>query len=335
MTKLYLTVSFLVILIAGFRKPQTGSKNFFIQQLAPGVWAAIQNDNGGHAISNAGIVDLGNKTLVFDAFINPDAANELKQTAEQLTQHPVSFLINSHYHDDHIRGNQAFVPGASIISTEWTKNEIQKAEPEEQAWARKNIGASLEKAKQKLNSATGDEKKEAIMWVGYYEAISQSLPKLKTTLPGITFKDSMWIYGSKRSVLLIECGNGHTASDAVMILPKEGIAFMGDILFVGRHPWFGDGNPESLKKHLEKFYADSSLKQFVPGHGPPAGKEALQALIQYISLLQQLAAEAIQKGEADSVFAKRDILPQYRNWWYRRFYSDNLEAVYSEAKMKK
>lgn len=145
MTKLYLTVIFLIVLSAGFRKPQTGPKNFFIQQLAPGVWAAIQNDKGGHAISNAGIVDLGNKTLVFDAFINPDAANELRQTAEQLTKHPVSFLINSHYHDDHIRGNQAFVPGASIISTEWTKNEMQKAEPEEQAWARKNIGASLEK----------------------------------------------------------------------------------------------------------------------------------------------------------------------------------------------
>jgi glyoxylase-like metal-dependent hydrolase (beta-lactamase superfamily II) len=40
---------------------------------------------------------------VFDAFMNPDAAGELKQTAQQLTKHPVSFVINSHYHDDHIR----------------------------------------------------------------------------------------------------------------------------------------------------------------------------------------------------------------------------------------
>jgi hypothetical protein len=38
----------------------------------------IQNDKGGHAICNAGIIDLGNKTLVFDAFINPDAAIELR-----------------------------------------------------------------------------------------------------------------------------------------------------------------------------------------------------------------------------------------------------------------
>src|ERR1700745_4299209 len=134
MSRLYLAAAVLLASILAFRKSQTGTKNFFIQQLAPGVWAAIQNDKGGHAISNAGIINLGNKTLVFDAFMNPDAAIELKQIAEQLTKHPVSFVVNSHYHDDHIRGNQVFVSGASIMSTEWTRNEMQKAEAEEQEW---------------------------------------------------------------------------------------------------------------------------------------------------------------------------------------------------------
>ena len=319
----------------GFRNPPAGPKNFFIQQLAPGVWAAIQNDQGGHAISNAGIIDLGNKTLVFDAFINPDAAVELKQAAEDLAKHPVSFLINSHFHDDHIRGNQVFSPGASIISTEWTRNEMRKSEPEEQDWAKKHIQKQVEKAKQQFNSAIGDSKKEAAMWLGYYEAISQSLPQLKTTLPDITFRDSLWIHGSKRSVLLLEYKNGHTASDAVMILPENGIVFMGDLLFVKRHPWFGDGSAESSKHHLEKFSADTSLKQFVPGHGPVAGKEALDAMIQYINDLQQLARESVQKGEPDSVFIQHGVLAQYRSWWYARFYPDNLEAVYEEEKHRK
>ena len=51
---------------------------------------------------------------------------------------------------------------------------------------------------------------------------------------------------------------------------------MGDILFVDRHPWFGDGDPDSLKKHLLHFYNDTSLKKFVPGHGATAGKESLK-----------------------------------------------------------
>jgi glyoxylase-like metal-dependent hydrolase (beta-lactamase superfamily II) len=320
----------LIACIAGIRNPPGGTKNFFIQQLAPGIWAAIQNDSGGHAISNAGIVDLGNKTLVFDAFINPDAALELKQTAEKLTGHAVSFVINSHFHDDHIRGNQAFGADVSIISTEWTKNEMQRVEPGERDWARKHIKERIEKAKQQLKTASADEREEARMWLGYYEAISESLPQLRMVLPNVTFKDSLWIHGSKTSALLLECRNGHTGSDVIMLLPREGIAFLGDLLFVKRHPWLGDGDPVSWKKHLEHFYADTSLKRFVPGHGPVSGKEALHALIQYMDDLQQIAIRAIQKHEPDSVFVKTPVQPQYKDWWYGRFYTGNLQFVFDQ-----
>jgi len=313
--------------------PPYKSKNFTVQQLAPHVWAAIQNDKGGHAICNAGIVDLGDRTLVFDAFINSDAAKELKQTAEELTKHPVTFLVNSHYHDDHIRGNQAFMPGATIISTERTKTDMQKTEPDEQAWARKNTAASLQKAIRNEQQATGKEKEEALMWVGYYEAISQSLPGLKSYFPSLTFKDSLWIHGTSTEVLLIEC-SGHTFSDAVMILPHEGIAFMGDLLFVERHPYLGDGDPESWKKNLEKLYNDNTLKTFVPGHGPVAGRVSLQTIITYINDVQQLATDAVKNGTPDSVFAKTAVLPKYKDWWYGRFYPANLDFVYERAKSK-
>src|SRR5437764_11008414 len=99
-------------------------ENFIIQQLAPGVWAAIQNDQFGKAICNAGIVDMGDKTLIFDPFMTPEAARELRETAERLTGRPVSIVIDSHYHNDHVRGNQEFKPEATIISSSWTREEI-------------------------------------------------------------------------------------------------------------------------------------------------------------------------------------------------------------------
>jgi glyoxylase-like metal-dependent hydrolase (beta-lactamase superfamily II) len=334
MLRSFFLMAILLTLLVGFCEPSP-PKHFSIQPLAPGAWAAIHNDKGGYAISNAGIIDLGDKTLIFDAFINPDAAMELKAVAEQLTKHKVAFVINSHYHDDHVRGDQAFVSGASVVSTEWTRNEIEKTEPEEREWLKKNIQKQLEKAKQLAQRAPASEKEEDIMWLNYYESIAQSLPKLKMILPDITFRDSMWIHGSERSVLLLECHNGHTPSDAVMILPGEGIAFMGDLLFVDRHPWFGDGDPDSLKKHLQRFYADTSLKQFVPGHGTVAGKESLLTLIKYTTDLQQLASDAIQEGEADSIFTRSPVLPAYKTWWFGRFYADNLQVVYDKAKAKK
>jgi len=329
----YLILFALLFLFYSYTPIKQFQKDFIIQQLAPNVWAAINNDKGGHAICNAGIIDLGDKTIVFDAFINPDAAFELKHTAESLTKHPVTFVINSHFHDDHTQGNQSFVPGASIISTVWTRNEIARAEPENLFDEKKNIETVLQKAKHEWQIATGIEKEEDLMWVGYYEAIAQALPKIKITLPGITFKDSLWIYGSKSSAVLYEV-SGHTNSDVVMVLPKEKIAFMGDILFTERHPYLGDGDPENWKKSLDRFYSDSSIKTYVPGHGEIAGKEELQILIQYINKLEQLSANAVTQNLPDSVFEKTAIPIEYKNWWFARFYTDNLSFLYERAKKK-
>ena len=52
------------------KKKDRASENFFLEELAPGVWAAIHNDQFGKAICNAGIIDLGDKTIVFDHYDN-------------------------------------------------------------------------------------------------------------------------------------------------------------------------------------------------------------------------------------------------------------------------
>ena len=70
---------------------QTGlpeSRHYILHELADGVYAAIHNDEGGYAICNAGIIDLGDKTIVLDPFISPAAARDLKQHAENLTGRP-------------------------------------------------------------------------------------------------------------------------------------------------------------------------------------------------------------------------------------------------------
>ena len=63
------------------------SRHFRLEQLAEGVYAAIHIEGGG-AIGNAGIVDLGDRTLVFDAFLAPQPAADLRTAAEALTGRP-------------------------------------------------------------------------------------------------------------------------------------------------------------------------------------------------------------------------------------------------------
>jgi len=53
------------------------SRHYTLEKLDDGIYAAIQNDEGGYAICNAGIIDLGDKTVVIDPFISPDGGGVL------------------------------------------------------------------------------------------------------------------------------------------------------------------------------------------------------------------------------------------------------------------
>ena len=159
-----------IVLVSTSFQSSQGSKHFTIKQLAPGVWAAINNDHYGHAICNAGIIDLGDQTVIFDPFMNLDAAEDLKAAAKQLTKRDASIVINSHYHNDHIRGNQAF-PSARIISTQWTRDKIAVSEPAEVEWEKKNVAKLAAVNREKLAAATAKEKEELPMWIGYYEGL--------------------------------------------------------------------------------------------------------------------------------------------------------------------
>ena len=301
------------------------SVHFNLQELAPGVWAAINNDSGGHAICNAGIVDLGDRTVVFDPFMNLDAAADLRKAAETLTRREVGIVVNSHYHNDHIRGNQVFLP-ALILGTTWTREKIAVSEPEELAWEVRNARGILEANRKQTETATGFQKEELPLWISYFEGMVENSHKVRTTLPNQTFTDSLWIHGSARSVKLFEYRNGHTASDLVLMIPKEGIVFAGDLLFNGRHAWIGDGDPDAWSAHLRGWMDQTVYSRFVPGHGQPGDKKAVAEMIDYIQTLGGLAA-SYQKDTPDSTIKATPVPERFRNWKLRRFYPMNLSFL--------
>ena len=309
------------------------SANFRIEQIAPHVWAAINNDQYGKAICNAGIVDIGNKTIVFDAFLAPSAAKELKLVAMQLTHKPVSMVINSHHHNDHIRGNQEFLPQAAIVSTNITRSEIQRLEEGELDWGRKFGPAMLEAVRKRSISSNATDREELPFWIGYYEGIIEASDQEFLAEPDITFDDSMWIAGTKLTVKLVERRNGHTLSDAVLLIPSLGIAFMGDLLCNGRHPWISDGNPQAWRESLKFFYEDSVYNTYVPGYGEICGKDQLKTLYDYLGDIQSMCDSA--KTEIlQSELMNKPIPPAYRGWYCGRFYQPNLQYLISTAKAK-
>ena len=93
-----------------------------------GIYAAIAKEGTG-AVANTGFMDLGDQTLIFDTFNTPQAAEELRRMAENYCPHPITYVINSHWHGDHIRGNQIF-KDKIILSSDVTFNNMKVIHPE-------------------------------------------------------------------------------------------------------------------------------------------------------------------------------------------------------------
>jgi cyclase len=308
------------------------SNHFIIQKLADGVYAAIAK-NGGYAICNAGIVDLGDATLIFDPFMTPEAARDLKKVALELTGHQVKYVVNSHYHNDHIGGNQVF-DSATIISTVRTRELIAQYQPEEIADDKKSAPLELKKINNQNTSAmTPHELEENIMWKGYFEALVTSNDSLKVILPDVTFKDQLMMHGTKRKVLLLCYGEGHTESDLFLFLPSEHIAFLGDLLFIQNQPWLGDGDPVKWKIYLDRI-AHLNVKILVPGHGPVGTVSNIDTMKLYFGSVNKTAIACYKNGILPQNDLKLKSPHPFDNWFLSNFYRPNVISEYNRLYKK-
>ncbi len=303
------------------------SKHFTIEPLAEGIYAAIARD-GGAAICNAGIVDLGESCLVFDTFLTPGAAADLLQTVKYLVGRPPDFVINSHYHNDHIWGNQVFAPPAHIVASRQTYELIstsgKKELEDETATASQSLAHFRELSQ---NAETEAQRNAAKMFLGFYEGLVQDLPRLSVRMPDITYKERLTFHGAKHSAELIAYDNCHTGNDAVLFLPNEGILFMSDLLFVGCHPYLGDGDPANLVSVLKEIL-DLGASRFVPGHGMPGTKEDVNLLIEYVGDCEKTAQILVKEGRADrESIGKAEVPERYKDWQFPMFYRANLRFL--------
>ena len=269
------------------------SRHFTLEPLAEGVWAAIHRP-GGWAVGNAGIVDLGDTTLVFDACITAEAARDLAAAATALTGRPASSLVLSHYHNDHVRGAEVF-PGATLIATSRTRDLIDTFGREELASDIEHGGAQLARAAAMADDDDPRIRSFAAYFTPYWEGLVASAPHATLRLPEVTFEDRLTLHGTRRTVQVVSLGAAHTPDDAVLVLPDDGVVFCSDLLFVGCHPFLADGEPDGWLRALEVLAAYAPAR-FVPGHGPVGSADDVDALASHIRALEATAARLHGEG---------------------------------------
>ncbi len=301
------------------------SPYFHLGYLAEGVWAAIV-ERGAGAWGNAGIVALGERTLVFDTFLTPAAARDLRAAAEALTGQPVAYVVNSHYHMDHIHGNAVF-DDATIITTEKTHERIANRGAEILARMREHPDDLASLDAEIASAATPELADDLRVQQGDYRALYAALPELALRLPDITFERRLTLHGTARAIEVLSYGGGHTSSDTFLYLPAERIAFLGDLLGVSMHPSFGQADLEQWDEILERIEM-LDIQTVVPGHGPVGTLDDVAALREYLGDMEMLVDEAIVRGETAEQIAALPPPGAYAAWDARTIYTDNLRHLY-------
>jgi glyoxylase-like metal-dependent hydrolase (beta-lactamase superfamily II) len=301
---------------------------FRIKQLAEGVYAAIVVPGRG-AWGNAGIVDLGAQTLVFDSFATVAAAQTLHAAAVELTGRAPAWVVNSHNHADHIMGNLAF-PEVTIVATAGTRDLIGVRAPAFVEYARTHP-EELDSLEQELAREADPNKQRGLrVMLGEYRAIQRGLPDLQIRLPDLTFSDRLTFHGARRTAELITLGGGHTPSDAFLYLPADRVIFMGDLGQVGYHPSMSQGNPDTWIQVLDQVSA-LDVATVAPGHGPVGTPADLALLRQYIRDLQQMGADLRAMGIPVEELAQVPVPVAYQAWEYSNGFGDNLRFMYERA----
>jgi len=316
-------VFFIAVMISASQSVLGQSSAYFnIQKVADGVYAAIAKPgvlcNGAFIVTNDGV-------LVVDTHLRPSWAKDLIGAIGKITDQPVRYVVNTHWHGDHTQGNKAyeaaFPKGTEFISHHNTRDDIiGKAIPS----IKQNLDslpaqigrlkARLESGKRTDGGQMNDSMKTALKsQIESQEAYFGELKTLEITIPNLTFDRSLILWKADKQIQVLYFGEGHTRGDVVIYLPKEKVLVAGDLL-TGGLPFMRDAVPLAWAGTLESV-SKLDYEQVIPGHGDvQKGKDRTNLVVRYLNDLYPAVKTQVDKGATveEAVKAVGDQLaPKY------------------------
>ncbi len=306
-------------------------RNFSIETVGEGIYAAIPD--GG---SNAGIVNLGDQTLIFDTFTTIGPAKELKEAAEHLTGRRPSLVINSHAHADHYQGNVVFADDAILISSTKTRNAIAEEGSLRLERMKNSMMEQANGFREKLEQTHDDNEKiqiEAIL--KEYDEFFADYPHPEDLRPPVlTFEQSISFHGSHRKANLLTFGGAHSPCDAVLWLPDEEILFGGDLIIPNDNLILTQGYPENWLPIIEQLEA-LKPRVIVPGHrGVVTATEGFAWARYYLNYVNNLVDDMIASASTMEIENLTPPTGCRQNWFIQnmRFLMDRRTLNGSQVK---
>jgi len=226
--------------------------------------------NIGVSVGEDGIV------IVDDQFA--PLAPKIKAALKGITDKPIRFVLNTHFHGDHTGGNVVFGPEAPIIAHENVRKRLQEGG---------TVGGN---------------------------AVP---PAPKAALPVVTFNDRATVHLNGEDIRAIHFPNGHTDGDSVIFFPKSNVVHMGDDFVTYGFPFVDvhsggslSGMIAGIEKVLTMVPPDVRI---IPGHGPISTLSDVRKFVDMLKDTRALVAKAASDGKTPQQMKQDHLLAKYEN----------------------
>jgi glyoxylase-like metal-dependent hydrolase (beta-lactamase superfamily II) len=284
---------------------QTASEpTYKVVKLADGVYAAMARAD---VRTNSGIIVNRDNVVVVDAPLLPSWGRDLITEIKKITPKPVRYVITTHYHGDHVYGNQAILeaygPSVDFIAQIFTRTDIINLDLPGLPNTGKTAPANIARLEKEL--ADGKDPDGNVLDAGTRTAVQGQLAvqkgmlseyqKIKPVIPTITYDSDMVLHLAHRDIELHHPNRAHTRGDTLIFLPKEKILFTGDV-FATSIPNMGSSYPVEWVDtitQMRKWDWDT----VVTGHeGVQHGKAHMERWNAYLTDLVAKTKDANSKG---------------------------------------
>ncbi len=277
--------------------PASSGLVFEQKEIAPGVIVFVSQEPG---IGNTVALITDRDVLAIDSRISPLESRAMLNAIRERTDKPVRYLINTHWHDDHIWGNQSFTaecPGIEILSHYHTREAIlTRAAPglEDQI---KRIGEKIVEREAIIERGTDEQgtpltteqRTQMIQRIETFRAFHRESQTIQPTPPTLVFEKELVLHRGKEIIRIAHLGKGHTEGDVVVYLPDRKVLIAGDLV---TYPF-----PAAAEAFLSDWIdvlgqlEELSYDVLVPGHGPVISDQ------KYVRNLRELLTSVVTQVE--------------------------------------
>jgi len=211
-------------------------------------------------------------------------ADKIKAALKGITDKPVRFVINTHYHGDHTGGNAIFQQTAPIIAQDNVRKRLQEG-------------------------GKG----------GNFGGVQfDSKPQPKEALPIITFDHDVTVHLNGEDIRALHFPSGHTDGDSVIFFPKSNVVHMGDDFVTYGFPFIdlsGGGSVEGMIAALEQVVAQVPADvKVIPGHGPISNLDDVRRFTAMLKDTKAVVENGIKQGKSLYQLKQENVLAPWQKW---------------------